>query len=150
MEEFVRGRSVGRLGFYLFEIKRNVEIDSNACKFTRLTNQICIVAEGLTIGFVLYRFPTLKSIFYRPKLLNDLYCAFRANAGCARDVVDGVAHQTEQVNKLVCGYTKLILHPRFITPFYWRHGLFAFHDLRVLPHANDQRISYELTHVFVV
>src|SRR6185503_10626644 len=30
------------------------------------------------------------------------------------------------------------------------HGLFAFHHLRILTHADDVRIANELAHVFVV
>ena len=45
---------------------------------------------------------------------------------------------------------KLLLDPGFVTPFNRRHRFFALDDLRILAHANDQRIAHHLAHVFVV
>ena len=79
-----------------------------------------------------------------------MHRAFGTNSGSAGNVIDGVAHQPEQVNDLICRHAELFLDPGFVAPFDRRHRLFALDHLRVLPHTDDQRVAHKLAHVLVI
>ena len=91
-----------------------------------------------------------ESVINRAIVMNDLHGAFRTNARRARNVVDRIAHQAEEIDELVRGHAKFLLDPGFIAPFDRRHWFLSLNDLRVLTHADDPRIDDHLAHVFVV
>src|SRR4030095_1003815 len=150
MKECVSSSAIGWSRLDLVQLERDFEVELNTGQLARLSDQVCVVAQRLAVGFVLHCFPTCKGCFNRTELLDDLYCPLGANTRSSRNVVDRVPHQTKQINKLVCGNSKLVFYPRLVTPLNWRNWFFPFDDLRVLPHADDIRIAHKLAHVFVV
>ena len=82
-------------------------------------------------------FPMIERVFNRAELFDQLHSAFRADAGCARNIVNRIAHQAEQINYLCGRHAELIFNPGLVAPFDRRHRLLALHVLRILPHADD-------------
>ncbi len=115
-----------------------------------MTNNVLIVLQALAIGFMRDLFGSLHCLLGRAIFQNDLQRSFRAYARRAGNVIDRVAHQAEQVDDLVGRDSEFILDPFLIAPFDWRHGHFAFHVRRILPHGDDVWVGDELAQVFVV
>ena len=134
----------------MIEIQLDINVGFDFGQLARFTNQLGVVAQRFAIAFVLDLFPMLERVVDRAVILNDLHRTFWSNARRAGNVVDRISHQAQQIDELVGRHTKLLRHPGFVAPFDRRHGFFSFHHLRVLSHANDQRIAHQLAHIFVI
>jgi hypothetical protein len=149
-EKFISRRAVGRPAAELVEVELDVNVRPDRRQIFRLEDQLGVVAQRFTVGLVLDLLPALERRLDGAELLDDLHRALRADAGRAGDVIHRVAHQPQEVNDLRGRHAEARLDPRLVAPLDGRHGLFALHVLRVLPHADDPRVADELRHVLVV
>ena len=95
-------------------------------KFERLFNDLLIILQAFTVGLV----GDLVRIGHRLKcrtiLKHKLKCTFFTDARGARNIVDGIAHQSEKVDDLFWRQTEFVFDPSFVTPFDRRNGYFSF------------------------
>src|SRR5436190_17254976 len=101
-------------------------------KLERLADYRLIIQEAFALGLMFDLVGILHGRLGASPLKHELKSPDSADARSSWNVIDGVAHQAQQVDDLRRWDAEFLLDPRLVTPFNWRHRHLAFHIRRVL------------------
>ena len=94
-------------GFRL-EFDRDIRLDGR--ELLAQQDGVAIVLQRLAIGLALDFLGVLQRVLHAAKPLDQLHRPFVADAGCARNIVDGIAAQRHHVHDLVRRHAQDLFH----------------------------------------